>query len=146
MTEDAPESAAPAQEPQAHRLSVQARAMLDDETFEVGLRLRTAARLTRLALEAAIDDYWERTDPRLRHPVPRRAQFIVLAAEPDLRQLARSAHSTWCSLSRAGHQHPYELTCTIDEISGWMHDVDACIEQFTCTPTRRADPRVPERR
>lgn len=97
--------------------------VLGEPTLEVGLRLRTAVRLTRLSLEAALDNYWVRTDGRLRHPVPRRTQFLVLAAEPELRHLARFAHSTWCSLSRASHQHPYELTSTVGEVSGWMQDV-----------------------
>jgi hypothetical protein len=45
---------------------------------------------------------------------------IEIGASPWLdKALGQRAHQTWSALSRASHYHPYELTSTHDELTGW---------------------------
>ena len=42
--------------------------------------------------------------------------------------VARRAHQTWTSLSRAAHFHPYELPPTREELLAWHEVVLAVID------------------
>jgi hypothetical protein len=93
----------------------------DDEWLS-GHWPRTCALLIRLALEAALDGYWQRVAPSAVY-CSMRAQLLLLpqfASDADTVTLAREA---WLGLSRAAHHHAYELAPTAGELRGWHSDV-----------------------
>lgn len=90
-----------------------------------GLWPRAAALLARQALEQAVDDFWRRRAPGVEN-CSGRAQFLCLRSYVDKR-VAEEADHTWGALSRACHQHAYELAPTASELDRWMHNVDSII-------------------
>lgn len=76
---------------------------------------RACAWLLRLALEAAMDDYWLRVKPEISALRARSPQFLVLHRYAG-RQIAARAGYAWWALSRAGHHHCYELGLTATEL------------------------------
>lgn len=86
-----------------------------------GLWPRAAALLARQGLEATLDELWDEKGLNLRE-CPTRAQLICLRefVDPDL--AGRLAH-TWAVLSRACHQHPYELAPSVSEVAVWIEAV-----------------------
>jgi hypothetical protein len=103
-----------------------ARALLHrGETATAGLWPRAAALLARQALEATLTDLWRHRAPGL-EGCPMRAQLLcVEACLPHAADLGARARYAWSGLSRACHQHPYELPPTTTELSGWLSDVEA---------------------
>lgn len=101
-----------------------ARQLLDRASPDTaGLWPRAAALLGRQALEMAVDDFW-----RDRHipldSCPTRQQLICLREYLDDEDLAGRVHHAWNALSRACHQHPYELAPTVGELKDWIGVVD----------------------
>jgi len=97
-----------------------ARQVLDRASPDTaGLWPRAAALLGRQALEMAVDDYW-----RTRHlpldSCPTFAQLICLREYLGDDDLAGGVHHAWNALSRACHQHPYELPPTAAELNDWI--------------------------
>ena len=43
--------------------------------------------------------------------------------------LARQAHQSWTALSRASHDHAYELPPTREELLAWFEGVQGVVEQ-----------------
>ena len=88
---------------------------------------RATALLTRQALEAALDDLWRRRAPGL-ELCSARAQLLCLPSylHGD-EELAERVSYTWAALSRACHQHPYELSPTSSELLGWIATVEQLI-------------------
>lgn len=86
-----------------------------------GLWPRTAARLTRLALERATDRYWNRTRPEML-TCPTTMRILMLEGRLG-RDGARNAYLVWCRLSDATHPHPYELAPTAGELRRWHDEV-----------------------
>ena len=88
---------------------------------------RAGAFLARQALEAALADFWGQ-HPRMADLVdcPMATQLICLrtATDPDI---AHRAAYTWAALSEACHYHPYELSPTAAELTGWFAAVDEVI-------------------
>ena len=87
-----------------------------------GLWPRAAALLGRQALEAALDDLWQRKRLDLAS-CPGRIQLLCLPTylgDPAL--AARAAHA-WSSLSHACHHRAYELGPSATELGAWFQVV-----------------------
>ena len=106
-----------------------ARAMLDDPTFaSLGGWPRAVALLTRQALEQAIGQFWTTRPATLGVAgCSMKTQLTCLPAylRPDL---AREVSYVWAALSNACHYHPYELSPTSGELSGWIDTTAALLE------------------
>ena len=83
---------------------------------------RAVALLTRQALERSMDELWAVKAPTMIR-ASARARILCLRqwVQPNL--AGRTAY-TWSALSRACHQHAYELAPTTSELSGWLDTVD----------------------
>jgi hypothetical protein len=90
-----------------------------------GLWPRTAARLTRLALERAADQSWYRTRPEVL-TCPTTMRILMLEGRLG-RVAARDAYLVWCRLSDATHPHPYELAPTAGELRRWHNEVSGFV-------------------
>ncbi len=84
---------------------------------------RAVALLARQALEATIEELWAARDVRIGW-ASERSQLLCLAQVLGDRRLAADATVAWAGLSRACHQHPYDLAPTAGELSGWLATVD----------------------
>ena len=97
------------------------------DPMTIGIWPRATALLTRQALEAALDTLWRRRAPGI-ELCSARAQFICLPSYlQDDRELAERASYAWFGLSRACHQHPYELSPTSSELLSWIGTVEELI-------------------
>jgi hypothetical protein len=88
---------------------------------------KAVALLTRQALERSMESLWLVKAP----PVARasfRAQLLCLRSFID-RRLALRADTTWIALSRACHDHPYELPPTAAELAGWFETTEAVVRE-----------------
>jgi hypothetical protein len=86
---------------------------------------KAVALLTRQALEKAMESLWLAKAP----PVAGasfRAQLLCLRSFID-RPLALRADSAWAALSRACHDHPYELPPTAAELAGWFETTEQLV-------------------
>ena len=84
---------------------------------------RAVAILCRQALEGSVEELWRSRGVNLGW-ANERAQMLCLPAflgDPDL---AARAYAAWSSLSRACHQHAYDLSPTGGELAGWLETVD----------------------
>jgi hypothetical protein len=90
-----------------------------------GVWPRACAWLLRLALERALDDFWRRTNREVA-AASMRAQLIVLTRYLGPRTVSR-VEQLWVGLSRAGHQHAYELAPTAAELRRWHGEVVAAV-------------------
>ena len=94
------------------------------EPATAGLWPRASALLARQALEATLAELWRVRAPGLERG-PMRAQLLCVGGcLPDCGDLAARARYAWSGLSRACHQHPYELPPTIAELAGWVGVVE----------------------
>jgi hypothetical protein len=95
-----------------------------------GVWPRTAALLTRQALEEAVDSCWaaEPETAPLRQATMR-SQLICLPTYLDPGLAHQVAH-TWAVLSNACHYHPYELAPTSSELTAWINDVAPLIARI----------------
>ena len=91
-----------------------------------GLWPRATALLARQALESALDDFWKVRAPGMEH-CSMKAQLLCLPHYLGDEQLAERASSAWAGLSRACHQHPYELPPTSAELLGWLATVEQLV-------------------
>ena len=96
------------------------------DTATAGLWPRATALLARQALEAAIDDFWRVRASGLEQ-CSMKAQLLCLPHYLGNEELAEQVSYAWAGLSRACHQHPYELPPTSAELTGWMTTVDALV-------------------
>jgi hypothetical protein len=87
----------------------------------VGHWPRTCALLIRLALEAALDNYWRRVAPSAAD-CSMRAQLLLLPQFADS-GIVLLAREWWLGLSRTAHHHAYELAPTAGELRNWHSDV-----------------------
>ena len=85
---------------------------------------RATAALGRQAIENAMDVFWHKTEPSIAR-APMRAQLLSLPVYFPDEQMAESISSTWASLSRACHYHPYELPPTTGELRYLLDTVGA---------------------
>jgi hypothetical protein len=103
------------------RLAVADQLLRNPELIEDGAWPRACTWLIRLALEHAMDDYWQRRRPEVAC-VPRRAQLLTLTRTVDP-ELGLRCTQLWHALSRAAHHHAYELSPTSAELRGWHRGV-----------------------
>jgi hypothetical protein len=78
---------------------------------------RACAWLIRLALERALDQYWESVLPAAAS-CSMRAQLLLLPAYAGA-EIAQKAADAWFGLARAAHHHAYELAPTAAELRAW---------------------------
>jgi hypothetical protein len=83
-----------------------------------GLWPRAAALLARQGLEARLDAYWSEKGVALGE-CSTSAQLICLRHFVDGKSAGRMAHA-WAALTKACHQHPYELAPTVSEVASWI--------------------------
>jgi len=112
-----------------------------------GLWPRTAARLTRLALERAADRYWRNTRPEMT-ACPTTMRIRMLDGKLG-RAGAREAYVVWSRLSDATHPHPYELAPTVGELRRWHDEVTRLVSLLSDAGERVAhtpadQPTVPD--
>lgn len=100
---------------------------------------RACAWLLRLALEAAMDDYWRRVHPELVSLQARQPQFLVLDRYAG-RPLAARAAYVWWALSRAGHHHGYELGLTSAELGRLRQEVATIVADLAAQSTTKRPP------
>jgi hypothetical protein len=94
-----------------------------------GVWPRAAAFLARQALEAAVGDILA-TRASGTERCSARAQFLCLPTyAPD--EPAHRATFLWGALSRACHQHAYELAPTAEELAGWVAGVEAVANRLS---------------
>jgi hypothetical protein len=97
------------------------------DPMTAGIWPRATALLARQALEAALDDLWRLRAPGLEQ-CSARAQLLCLPAYlPGNEELAERVSYTWAGLSRACHQHAYELPPTSSELLGWLTAVEQLV-------------------
>lgn len=90
------------------------------EPATAGIWPRACALLARQALEATLDDLWAVRAPGLER-CSAHAQLLCLTQHlSETGDLPARARYAWTGLSRACHQHPYELPPTVGELNGWM--------------------------
>ena len=94
------------------------------EPTTAGIWPRASALLARQALEEVLADLWRFRAPGLER-LPRRAQLLcVRHCLPGTGDLPARTQYAWSGLSRACHQHPYELPPTMAELAGWVDVVE----------------------
>jgi hypothetical protein len=82
---------------------------------------RACAWLIRLALERALDDFWERILPEA-SKCGVRPQLLILARYAS-QAIADDARDAWFGLARATHHHAYDLAPTAAELRRWHTEV-----------------------
>ncbi|MEU8001140.1 hypothetical protein AB0B66_08280 [Catellatospora sp. NPDC049111] len=87
---------------------------------------RACAWLIRLALENELTAFWAGTCPPVTQVRSRRAQLLLLGGYAT-RDVSRQASQAWACLSRAGHQHSYELALTARELRRLCDDVNTVV-------------------
>jgi len=93
---------------------------------------RGVALLTRQAIEAYVDSIWASREPAM-VAVSWRAKLIALpACVAD--EHARSLSYWWSTLSNACHLHPYELAPAATELTSWVFEVGALINDSAGSP------------
>jgi hypothetical protein len=117
------------------------------DPMTAGIWPRATALLARQALEAALDDLWRIRAPGIEH-CSVRAQLLCLPYYVNgAAELADRVGYAWAGLSRACHQHPYELSPTASELLGWLTTVEQLVAHVGAasavrqTSSRAADPR-----
>jgi hypothetical protein len=92
-----------------------------------GIWPRATALLARQALETALDDLWKRRAPGVER-CSVRAQLLCLPDYlPGQVEFARRVSFAWANLSRACHQHAYELAPTAAELTASLETVEQLI-------------------
>lgn len=88
---------------------------------------KAVALLTRQALERSMESLWLVKAPALAG-ASARAQLLCLRSFID-RRLALRADATWVALSRACHDHPYELPPTASELANWFETTEQLVRE-----------------
>ena len=88
---------------------------------------KAVALLLRQALERSMESLWLVKAPAVAS-ASARAQLLCLRSFID-RRLAKRADATWAALSRACHDHPYELPPTASELAGWFETTEAVVRE-----------------
>ena len=104
----------------------------------MGLWPRAASLLGRQALEESLDQLWRNEAPGM-EGCSMRAQLLALPAYLGDEALAEDTSHTWWALTRATHQHAYELPPTMEELDRWLNEVARL--QAVVEAAERADER-----
>jgi hypothetical protein len=87
---------------------------------------KAVALLTRQALERSMEALWLSRAPEVA-AASKRSQLLCLRSYID-RGLALRAGAVWGALSRACHDHPYELPPTAAELAGWFETTERLVQ------------------
>jgi hypothetical protein len=95
-----------------------------------GVWPRTAAFLARQAIEEAVNARWAASSAT--YPMLNASMWSRLACLPAYISGpgARQAIFAYAALSGACHYHPYELAPTAAELTGWIADVEALVDEL----------------
>ena len=96
-----------------------------------GLWPRATALVTRQALEATLDEFWQTRAPQV-SDAPTHAQLLCLRRYLGDEDLAGRVAWAWASLSRACHHHAYDMPPSSTELAGWIE----VVEDLTCHAAR----------
>jgi hypothetical protein len=97
------------------------------EAAAAGVWPRTAALLTRQALEDAVNARWATEEAGLlMRRASMRSKLIALPFYLE-ESVARQITFVNAALTSACHYHPYELAPTAAELTRWIDDVDALV-------------------
>ena len=80
---------------------------------------RAVAVLARQAMERALTDFWQRTDPEMARSRNQRASFLCLRNHLP-QKAATDAYYSWTVLSRACHFNGYDLEPSAAEVRAWI--------------------------
>jgi hypothetical protein len=100
-------------------------------TLAPGLRARAAAVLLRMALEQALDAYWQQVTPSMTRIGKHRMLCLEWYAGHDT---ARRCRTTWAALSAACHYRTYELPPAPAEIHNRVPEVAALLDALRGGP------------
>jgi hypothetical protein len=108
-----------------------------------GIWPRASALLARHALESTLDELWRRRALGV-ELCSAKAQLLCLPTFLGDPEFAGHVSYAWAGLSRACHQHPYELPPTSVELLDWIGTVEQlservksiCVERATTKRTR----------
>jgi hypothetical protein len=103
-------------------------------------RHRVRALLARQALESALDELWLRRAKGL-ELCSAKAQLLCMPAYLGDPEVAGRVSYSWAGLSRACHQHPYELPPTSIELLDWIGTVDTLVERVRSLCVDESAPR-----
>jgi len=90
---------------------------------------RAAALLGRQALEAGLDEFWNRQLSQMGN-ASRATQLACLEQFVRVPDLVSGIRTAWGALSWACHHHPYELAPTAHELEGWFSPVDRLLREL----------------
>ena len=93
----------------------------------VGTWPRASAILGRQALEIALDQFWAAVAPGVEN-ASARAQLICLPRYVEA-ELAHRVQFAWHALSATCHHHAYELPPVVEELNGWIDDVESLVNE-----------------
>lgn len=116
----------------AHRLLAPPPGVI--HTLAPGLRARAAAALLRLALDEAMDGFWQRVSPAMTYSRGRTKALCLEWYAPS--SVARQWYAVWSALSAACHHHTYELPPTPGEVRAWHDDVVELLPALSPGPER----------
>ncbi|MFF7981999.1 hypothetical protein ACFZDK_23195 [Streptomyces sp. NPDC007901] len=100
-------------------------------TLSPGLRARAAAVLLRMALDQALDAYWQRLTPSMTRIGKHRMLCLEWYAGHDT---ARRCRTTWTALSAACHYRRYELPPAPAEIHTRLLEVTSLLAALRGRP------------
>jgi hypothetical protein len=89
---------------------------------------KAVALLIRQALERSMESLWLAKAPGVAM-ASKRAQLLCLRSFVD-RRLALQANAAWAALSRACHDHAYELPPTAGELARWFETTEALVREI----------------
>lgn len=90
---------------------------------------KACACLIRLALERAIDAYWQHVSPPVARYGNGRTKLLMLRRRVP-RELVRQATYTWATLSRATHHHCYETSISAGELRQLLKDAELIVTRL----------------
>jgi hypothetical protein len=119
-------------------LLAHARSLLEQPLPELaGVWQRATAFLTRQALEVVVGQALDRRVPGT-SVASARAQLLSLPSYVST-PVAHEAAYLWGALSRACHQHSYELAPTWDELANWVAGVEEVSERLLSSVSEKDD-------
>jgi hypothetical protein len=108
-----------------------ARNLLDrTDPATAGLWPRATALLGRQAIEGALRDLWKLRAPGV-EKCSARSQLLCLPFYLGEDVLAERVAYAWSALSRACHQHPYELAPTSPELLGFLQIAEELVARVS---------------
>lgn len=95
---------------------------------------RAVAVLARQAMERALTEYWQRTEPEMARSRNQRAAFLCLRNHLPP-EAAADAYYSWSALSRACHFNGYDLEPAAEEVGAWIEGAERFLEALESAST-----------